>query len=95
MKQNVTQDMFIDAFKAIRPDNFTYEGLVALYDYLEEQCDYDNYEYELDVIAFCCEFSEYSTAHGVEECYGMTLDEVIDNTLVLCLDNNAYIIQEF
>ena len=33
MKQNVSKHDFMDAFK-IRKDNFSYEGLDALYDYL-------------------------------------------------------------
>ena len=59
MKQTVTRSDFIDAFRnAGREDNFSYEGLCALYDWLEELGE----EYELDVIALCCEFSEYSSA---------------------------------
>lgn len=47
MKQTVNFSMFCDQFRAIRPDNFSYNGLKALYDYLE-----DIEDYELDVIAF-------------------------------------------
>ena len=35
MKTTVSQNDFLDAFKKLRPDNFSYEGLMALYDYLE------------------------------------------------------------
>lgn len=59
MKQTVTKSAFIDAFHDMgRADNFSYEGLCALFDWLEELGE----EYELDVIALCCEFSEYGSA---------------------------------
>ena len=55
MKQEIGLSGFQDAFKRMgREDNFTYEGLEALYDYLEEI-----EGYVLDVIALCCEFNEY------------------------------------
>ena len=50
---------FADTFKCLcRAESFSYSGLKALYDYLEE-CDPDM---ELDVIAICCDWSEYDSA---------------------------------
>ena len=58
MKETVNYYTFRDAFRAIRPDNFSAEGLSVLFDHLEQyEEDYDQ-ELELDVIAFCCEYSE-------------------------------------
>ena len=59
---------FRDAFRNYnRLDNFSYEGSRILFDYLE-QLSYDTGEdWELDVIALCCEFAE------------MTEDEVREN----------------
>lgn len=58
MKTQVYLSDFRDAFQSVRPDNFSYEGLEVLFDYLEE-CERDTgEEYELDVIAICCDFSE-------------------------------------
>ncbi len=58
MKQTVTLHDFRSAFQKIRPDNFSYSGLEVLFDYLEE-CEQDTGEdYELDVVALCCDFSE-------------------------------------
>ena len=34
--KTISQSEFIEEFKNIRPDNFTKNGLIALYDYLEE-----------------------------------------------------------
>lgn len=57
MKQTVYLDDFRQAFHNMdRGNQFSYEGLELLYDYLEE-CDEN---IELDVIAICCDFSECS-----------------------------------
>ena len=54
MKTTVYFSEFCDYFRDIRPDNFSYEGLRVLFDYLEEiDCDF-----ELDVIGLCCDFAE-------------------------------------
>jgi hypothetical protein len=62
MKQTVTETMFIDEFAAIRPNQFSYAGLRALFAYLAEMEEGMGEEMELDVIALCCEFSEYQGA---------------------------------
>jgi hypothetical protein len=49
-----------------RKDQFTYEGLRALFDYMEEA----DPNAELDVIALCCEYSE-DTAEVVADYYGI------------------------
>lgn len=54
MKQTLNKDQFRFAFEQVRPNQFSYEALGMLFDYLEE-CDEDM---ELDVIAICCDFSE-------------------------------------
>ena len=60
MKTSVNFYSFRDAFQASRPENFTYEGLSALFDYLEEWESSTGEELELDVIAICCDFNEDS-----------------------------------
>ena len=63
MKQTVTKSAFIDAFRnAGREDNFSYEGLCAPYEWLEEIGEETGQEVELDVGALCCRFSEYGSA---------------------------------
>jgi predicted ArsR family transcriptional regulator len=58
MKTTVSIYDFRREFQAIRPNNFSYEGLGILFDYLEELGDSCGEEMELDVIAICCDFSE-------------------------------------
>lgn len=43
-----------------RENHFSYEGFNALYDYLDEYSDEMNEPFEVDVIALCCDFTEYS-----------------------------------
>ena len=72
MKQTITHvGQFRDAFRTMgRHDQFSYEGMELLFDYLEE-CDPD---YELDVIELCCEYAE-STPDEIVESYGIEYDE--------------------
>lgn len=59
MKITVTIHDFRKEFSLVRPDNFSYEGLEVLFDYLEQyEIDTGGEELELDVIALCCDFSE-------------------------------------
>lgn len=50
---------FRDAFREIRPDNFSYAGLGALFEYLDDLSDDIGEPITLDVIALCCEYAEY------------------------------------
>jgi hypothetical protein len=60
MYQTIGKCQFHDAFKSLGRDNqFSYEGLDALYDYLEQYEEDTGEKIELDVIALCCEYSEY------------------------------------
>jgi len=72
MKQTIdSASQFRDAFRTMgRGDQFSYEGMELLFDYLEE-CDPDM---ELDVIALCCEYSEDSPEDIVES-YGIESDD--------------------
>jgi len=75
MKRNVTQYDFTEAFRDMgRGDNFSYEGLKALYDYLLQYEEDAGEEIELDVIALCCDYSEYDTALEAAQEYGFKLD---------------------
>jgi hypothetical protein len=76
MKQDVNKSQFADAFKSAgRQDQFSYHGLNALFDHLEEYEDGCDEEVTLDVIALCCDYSEYATAwECVDDC-GYSLDE--------------------
>jgi hypothetical protein len=60
MKTTVSKYDFIRAFEdSNRSNSFSSDGLEILYDYLSSYEEDIGEEVELDVIAFCCEFSEY------------------------------------
>ena len=60
MKQTINIYDFERAFETMnRNENFSYEGKKALFEYLEEYEDSCDQEIELDVIALCCEYTEY------------------------------------
>ena len=94
--QEINQADFISAFKSIRPDNFSYEGLKALYGYFEELGEDQNIEF--DVIAICCDFTEYNNLAEFNRDYGKNFDdveEIFDLTQVIMIDNEKFIIQNF
>tara|TARA_R110000868_G_scaffold318883_3_gene579596 strand:- start:350 stop:700 length:351 start_codon:yes stop_codon:yes gene_type:complete len=67
--QNASQ--FRDRFEHCgRGNQFSYEALELLFDYLEDI----NTDYELDVIAICCEYSEDSVSN-IARNYGIDLSD--------------------
>lgn len=77
MKTTVSLYDFRDAFHRVRPNNFSYEGLEVLFDYLEEYEESTGEELELDVIGLCCDFSE-DTVEAIADNYGVDLSECED-----------------
>ena len=76
MKTTVSCHDFINAFlNADRAKQFSRAGLVALFDYLEDYEADTGEEIELDVIALCCDYSEYETALECAIEYGYEADE--------------------
>ena len=68
MKQNITVENFISEHKKLRPDNFTREGLIALFNFYEEI----EQDIELDVIRDCVYFSEYKNLKEFHNDYDKT-----------------------
>jgi len=59
MYQTVNLHDFRKAFQEIRPNNFSYEGLETLFNYLTDiETNDSSYNCELDVIALCCDYTE-------------------------------------
>jgi len=76
MKETVNESRFLQAFKTLRPDNFSRPALVALFDYLDQLEQDLGEEQELDVIALCCEWTEYRDAIEAAEAYGWEAPEI-------------------
>ena len=79
MKQTIYFSAFCDAFHAYkRYDQFGYQALQILFEYLEEYEDSTGEELELDVIALCCDYSVDSVADIAAE-YSIDLSECEDD----------------
>lgn len=96
MKQTVGFSEFQDAFTSTRPQNFSLQGLGALWDYLEQYEQDCGEELELDVIALCCDFSEDST-ENIAAAYDIDLSDCEDDdekeqaVADYLSDNGAYV----
>lgn len=107
----ITLSMFRDYF--LRSDtyknNFSYEGLEALYNYLEEYSEDIGENIELDIVAFSCDYSEYNSIEEFQEDYGeeyKTIEDIEERTTVIKIDfantwswkiedKTSFIIQQF
>jgi hypothetical protein len=85
MKTTVNIHTFREAFNRMgRGNQFTYEGLEVLFDYLTE-LEHCEEEYELDVIGLCCDFAEGEPLDIAND-YGIDLgDEAVDPENVLTI----------
>ena len=76
MKTTVNYNDFVDAFRRFdRANQFSRAGLRALFDHIEELEESTGEEYELDVIALCVDFMEFSTAEDAAKEYGWTPED--------------------
>jgi hypothetical protein len=69
---------FREAFRTTRPENFSYDGLAALFDYLEQLEEDLGEPMELDVTALCCDYTEYESIAEYQENYGADYVGVAD-----------------
>jgi len=98
MHQYVNEYIFKDTIRRLRPDNFTWGGLSALFEYLEEYEKDTGFKIEFDPIGICCEFSEYANFKEIQEAYSTldleNLEDLHDYTTVIEHDEGI-IIREF
>ncbi len=93
----LTETEFINRFLEIRPNNFSVEGLRALYEYFEEVDE----GMEFDPIAICTEYTEYSTLRELLDNYGgdfsyiKDIHDLSDYTSVIPIDDFSFIIADF
>ena len=81
MIQTISVYDFRDAFKRYgRGDQFSYEGLELIFDYIEEYEDSTGEQVELDPIAICCEWCEQSP-EDIAMAYNLEISVSPENTL--------------
>ena len=98
MKQTVYLEDFRRAFQSTRPNNFSHQGLIALYDYFQNLENDIGEELDLDVIAICCDYSEYKNFQELKKEYldFETLEDFQDKTIVIPIENTqGLIIRQF
>ena len=80
-----------------RGNQFSFHGLQALFEWLEEVYDDDN-GVELDVIALCCDFAEYDSIKDynqqLDEEFN-NIDELSDNCIVIELEGGGFIAEQY
>jgi len=96
MKKTIDFLDFKEAFSAYdRAEQFSRDGLQALWDGLQEYEACTGYEIELDVVALCCEYTEASWEE-IASYYSIDIsdcedDEEIRDTAVDYLSNHSWI----
>jgi len=100
MKKTMTLFDFLDEFKKIRPNNFSRDGLTALYNYLVELEEDMKEDFEFDPIALCCEYTEYENFKDFQtqhdkfdfEC----IDDIKEVTSIIEIDgSNRFVVENF
>jgi len=94
MINTINEYDFIEAFKSHgREESYSYEGKIALFNYFEEMEESCETKIELDVIAICCEFTEYEDLNEIKETYNdiETIEDLYDYTQVIEFDGGIII----
>ena len=97
MKKTINVYQFRDAFVDYgRKDNFSYEGLGALFEYLTDLEEDTGSEFELDVIGICCEYSEYESIDEFNSDYGKEYSSMNEiETIIIPIDDESFIAMAF
>ena len=99
MKTEVNFYTFKNWFNTNRPNNFSDNGIKALWNMLEEYEDSTGEEIEFDPIALCCEYSEYDNMEEFHDDYNKEeypdIESVQHNTMVWEFGVESFMIQQF
>lgn len=102
IKKTVNFSEFCDSFSEERKDTFTYEGKRALFDYLEQYSEDSEEDVELDIIALCCEYTEYENLEEYNGQYNYngqhaeSIEDIEEKTTVIRIkDSEAFIIANY
>ena len=99
MKDTKTEITFCDWFQksAERKNQFTYDGLKALFAYYEQFEADTGQEIEFDPIAICCDWTEYEDLDDYNEQNGTDYDfeTLCGDTQVIDIDKEKIIVMNF
>lgn len=89
IKQNINVYQFRDMFAQWgRRNEFSYEALGILFDYLEDYSEHMGEPLELDIVALCCEYDEMSWQEAASD-YRIDLSDCEDD------DERVEVIREY
>jgi hypothetical protein len=99
MKKTINLNDFIQEFEDCnRSNQFSREGLRALFEHLEDLEQDCDMEIELDVIALCCEFQEFENLEEFHKEFDADdfpdIDTIRESTQVIEIDDESFIIGE-
>ena len=103
MKETVTVYRFLHAFQGSNTyqNNFSHDGLIALFEYIEQVEDDIGEEFEFDMVGICCDYTEYDSLEDFNADYSSddkvyTLDDIREETVVIEIpETERFIIGEF
>tara|TARA_R110000744_G_C18884885_1_gene507166 strand:- start:65 stop:364 length:300 start_codon:yes stop_codon:yes gene_type:complete len=99
MKTEINYYTFRNWFKTNRPDNFSDNGLLALWEMFEEYEQGTGEEFEFDPIAFCCEYNEYDNIAEFHKEYDSEeypdIESIENNTMIWEFGTESFIMQIF
>jgi len=98
MKKTISENGFVREFENMnRADQFSDYGLRQIFNHLEQLEDETGDEIELDVIAICCELTEYESLEELQNDYSDIEDEddLYGSTAVICFEDDCIIIATF
>ena len=104
---------FINSFKGsyTYKNNFSFKGLEALHNYLEDLYNDIEENYVLDFVTIYCEYTQYNNIDEYLEDYTTELSEkdftnikdfekavkkeIAENTILIIIDDESFIIQQY
>lgn len=104
MKTTINQLDFVSAFKgnSERKEYFSYGALCALFDHYQQIEEDTGEEMELDVVAVCCDWTEYDTALEAARAYDFdkededkALSYLTNKTIVLSLEGGNVVVLNY
>ena len=92
----MTEYDFQNDFMKVRPDQFSYKALQALWEHFEQYEEDTGEQIEFDPISICCDYSEYQDIKEIQENYPdiKTMKDLERETQVISFDG-GFVIQNY
>jgi len=99
MTRSTNEDDFIRGFEqsGTYKNNFSRVALIALHDYFTRLEEDLGEELDYDMVAICCDYSEFSSLEELQENYTdiKDIEDLQEHTTVIELENGGLIIQNY